>query len=61
MLLAGGELVETEKTIELDFNPETLTVRVQSGQEQDSKRRGNQQVQHVGNATATLSIFRNQS
>jgi hypothetical protein len=52
---SGKKLEETRK-IPLDFNPESLTIKVQSGQEKDRGRRGKQQVQHVGNSTATLSF-----
>lgn len=42
--------------IELDFNPETLTIKVQAGLESTRGRRGRQQVQQVGDSTATLSF-----
>ncbi|MCU7864748.1 MAG: hypothetical protein KZQ92_12315, partial [Candidatus Thiodiazotropha sp. (ex Lucinoma borealis)] len=43
-------------TITLDFNPETLTLKVQAGEEADSGRSGRQQSQHVAKSTATLSF-----
>lgn len=45
-----------ENKIELDFNPDTLTLTVQNGQEKDRGRRGKQQTQFVGTTTATLSF-----
>jgi len=53
---AAGNRVEERRAIELDFNPETLTLVVQSGQARDRGRRGHQEVQHVGNSHATLSF-----
>ncbi len=51
----GKDLDESE-SIPFDFNPETLTLKVQSGEQKDRRRRGNQQVQNVGASTATLSF-----
>lgn len=53
---SAGKKLEDGQKIPLDFNPETLTIKVQAGQEKDRGRRGKQQVQHVGNSTATLSF-----
>ncbi len=50
----GTSLVEKEKIV-LDFNPETLTLGVQSGQA-DRGKRGRQEVQAVGKTVATLSF-----
>jgi hypothetical protein len=42
--------------IPFDFNPETLTLKVSTGQARDSARRGRQQTQNVGASQATLSF-----
>jgi hypothetical protein len=52
---AGGKKLENTEKIILDFNPESLTIKVDSGQAPRGKK-GRQQVQHVGNAVATLSF-----
>jgi hypothetical protein len=44
------------KAIRFDFNPETLTLKVSSGEARDSARRGRQQTQNVGASQATLSF-----
>lgn len=46
---------ETAKIL-FDFNPETLTLKVSSGQALDPSRRTRQQTQHVGDSNATLSF-----
>jgi hypothetical protein len=53
---SGGTTLESDKTIKFDFNPETLTLKVSTGQQQDKSRRGRQQVQSVGASSATLSF-----
>jgi hypothetical protein len=53
---AGGRNVEESRTIPLDFNPETLTLKVSAGEQRDRSRRGRQQVQNVGSSKATLSF-----
>jgi len=53
---AGGRNVEENRTIPLDFNPETLTLKVSAGEQRDRSRRGRQQVQNVGSSKATLSF-----
>jgi hypothetical protein len=52
----GGSDVEEKKAIAFDFNPETLTLKVTSGQQKDKARQGRQQVQNVGASSATLSF-----
>lgn len=52
----NGNDLDTGKEIPFDFNPETLALEVRSGEQSDRRRRGNQQVQHVGASTATLSF-----
>jgi hypothetical protein len=51
-----GTNLETGKAITFDFNPETLTLKVSTGQQQERSRRGRQQVQNVGATAATLSF-----
>jgi hypothetical protein len=53
---SGGKTLQNDKTIKFDFNPETLTLKVSTGQQQDKSRRGRQQVQSVGASSATLSF-----
>ena len=53
---AAGEELDDSNTITLDFNPETLTLKVQVGEEADRGRAGRQQSQHVAKSTATLSF-----
>jgi hypothetical protein len=53
---AAGEELDDSNTIALDFNPETLTLKVQVGEEADRGRSGRQQSQHVAKSTATLSF-----
>ncbi|MEW8329054.1 MAG: hypothetical protein AB2659_19640 [Candidatus Thiodiazotropha sp.] len=53
---AAGEELDDSNTIALDFNPETLTLKVQAGEEADRGRSGRQQSQHVAKSTATLSF-----
>lgn len=53
---SDGDALDEDAKIVLDFNPETLTIKVQSGEAADRGRRGRQQVQHVGRSTATLSF-----
>src|SRR5690349_7112964 len=52
----GGRTLQEDEAIDFDFNPETLTLKVSSGQQQDRGRRGHQQVQNVGASSATLSL-----
>jgi hypothetical protein len=47
---------DDSKAIRFDFNPETLTLKVSSGEARDSARRGRQQTQNVGASQATLSF-----
>lgn len=53
---ADGRDTEERRAIPLDFNPETLTLKVSSGEARDRARRGRQQVQNVGASKATLSF-----
>lgn len=53
---AGGKNPEEKRAIPLDFNPETLTLKVSGGEQKDKGRRGRQQVQNVGASKATLSF-----
>ncbi|MCU7802177.1 MAG: hypothetical protein KZQ96_03190 [Candidatus Thiodiazotropha sp. (ex Lucinoma borealis)] len=53
---AAGEELDDSNAITLDFNPETLTLKVQAGEEADRGRAGRQQSQHVAKSTATLSF-----
>ncbi len=53
---SGGKTLQDDKVIKFDFNPETLTLKVSTGQQQDKSRRGRQQVQSVGASSATLSF-----
>ncbi len=53
---AGGSNPEESKAIPLDFNPETLTLKVSAGEQKDKGRRGRQQSQNVGASKATLSF-----
>jgi len=53
---SGGKTLQDDKAIKFDFNPETLTLKVSTGQQQDKSRRGRQQVQSVGASSATLSF-----
>ena len=53
---AAGENLDDAKTITLDFNPETLKLKIQAGEEADRGREGRQQTQHVAKSTATLSF-----
>ena len=50
------EVLETDKAITFDFNPETLNLQVSKGQEMDASRRGRQQTQSVGDSNKTLSF-----
>ena len=57
----GNGAAEKPKTgggaeIPFDFNPETLTLKVSTGQARDAARRGRQQTQNVGASQATLSF-----
>lgn len=51
-----GATPQTDKMTRFDFNPETLTLKVSSGQQQDKARKGRGQVQSVGASAATLSF-----
>lgn len=42
--------------IEFDFNPESLSINVQNGQEKDPGRKGRQESQFVGSTKVTLSF-----
>ena len=53
---AGGRNPQEARAIPLDFNPETLTLKVSGGEQRDRSRRGRQQVQNVGSSKATLSF-----
>ncbi|HNO58695.1 MAG TPA: hypothetical protein PKI28_13670, partial [Accumulibacter sp.] len=53
---AGGQTPQEARAIALDFNPETLTLKVSAGQQRDRSRRGRQEVQNVGSSKATLSF-----
>ena len=53
---AGGRDPQESRAIPLDFNPETLTLKVSGGEQRDRSRRGRQQVQNVGSSKATLSF-----
>lgn len=53
---AGGRDPQEARAIPLDFNPETLTLKVSGGEQRDRSRRGRQQVQNVGASKATLSF-----
>ncbi|HPT49662.1 MAG TPA: hypothetical protein PLS67_02205 [Accumulibacter sp.] len=53
---AGGQNAQEARAIALDFNPETLTLKVSGGEQKDKGRRGRQQVQNVGASKATLSF-----
>lgn len=53
---SGGKTLQNDKVVKFDFNPETLTLKVSTGQQQDKSRRGRQQVQSVGASSATLSF-----
>ena len=53
---AGGSKLQEANAIALDFNPETLTLKVSGGEQRDRSRRGRQQVQNVGASKATLSF-----
>lgn len=53
---AGGRDPQEARAIPLDFNPETLTLKVSGGEQRDRGRRGRQQVQNVGASKATLSF-----
>ena len=44
------------REIPFDFNPETLTFKVSTGQARDPARRGRQQTQNVGASQSTLSF-----
>ncbi len=52
----GGTTLQSDRTIKFDFNPETLTLKVTTAQQQDRGRRGRQQVQSVGASSATLAF-----
>ena len=47
---------EEARAIPFDFNPETLTLKVSTGQARDAARRGRQQTQNAGASQATLSF-----
>lgn len=51
----GNEVDEGSKIV-LDFNPETLTMRVQNALQDRPARRGRQRTQFVGSSTSTLSF-----
>ncbi|MBL8459148.1 MAG: hypothetical protein JNM92_07280, partial [Zoogloea sp.] len=53
---AGGKNTEEARAIPLDFNPDTLTLKVSGGEQKDKGRKGRQQVQNVGSSKATLSF-----
>lgn len=53
---AGGQDPQEGQAIALDFNPETLTLKVSAGQQRDRGRRGRQEVQNVGASKATLTF-----
>jgi Contractile injection system tube protein len=53
---ADGTTPLSDQTIKLDFNPDTLTLKVSTAQQQDKARRGRQQVQNTGAASATLTF-----
>ena len=53
---AGGKKLEESRAIPLDFNPETLTLKVSGGEQKDKGRKGRQQVQNVGASKATLNF-----
>lgn len=53
---AGGQNPQEGQAIALDFNPETLTLKVSAGQQRDRGRRGRQEVQNVGASKATLTF-----
>ena len=53
---AGGSKLQEASAIALDFNPDTLTLKVSGGEQRDRSRRGRQQVQNVGASKATLSF-----
>jgi hypothetical protein len=53
---SGGTTLQDDKAIGFDFNPETLTLKVSTGEQQDKSRRGRQQVQSVGASSATLGF-----
>src|SRR3954462_4151823 len=53
---AGGTNLQTAKAIKFDFNPETLTLKVTTGEQRDKARLGRQQRQTVGASSATLSF-----
>ena len=53
---ADGRDTEEDRAIPLDFNPETLTLKVSGGEARDRARRGRQQVQNVGASKSTLSF-----
>ena len=50
---AGGRNPQEARAIPLDFNPETLTLKVSGGEQRDRSRLGRQQVQNVGASKAT--------
>lgn len=52
----GGTKPQDDKAIKFDFNPETLTMKVSTGEAKDKGRRGRQQVQAVGASSATLNF-----
>jgi hypothetical protein len=55
---AGGRDPQESRAIPLDFNPETLTLKVSGGEQRDRGRRGRQQVQNVGASKATPPMRR---
>lgn len=52
---SGNQPQESEK-IALDFNPETLTIRVQNTLQDSPARRGRQRTQFVGSSSSTLTF-----
>ncbi len=47
---------DDSEAVTFDFNPESLRMRVETGESGRRRRRGNQQSQHVGQTKATLSF-----
>jgi len=52
----SGSQLEEQNAIPLDFNPETLTLKISTGESKSRGRRGNQQIQNVSRSNATLSF-----
>jgi hypothetical protein len=51
----GGNQLEEKNAIPLDFNPETLSLNISTG-ESKARRKGNQQIQNVSRSNATLTF-----